>query len=343
MEQCYLLRQVFFLKTDIIRAMSSTSISRRNFLRASSAAALTAAFPVASIASEKPVMPEPKAAVKGPKRGVSFYSYSAEFGFEKNLEDCFEDVYDMGAHGIEILANTHIENYPNPSEAWIEHWWHLCRKYDIQPVEYGHWVDGRVMQTRMLSVDETLEYLTQDMHLAHRLGFTCMRTKMTVKDSELAPIDNWKEVIRRALPLAERLNLVLLPEIHTPSSLKSAFVQEYVDFIKETGTRNFGLNLDFSLFRTTTKDGKTTAASQPEDIIPLLPYIYCLHAKLFHMNDEFDETEIPYKRILQILKDHNWDGYLLSEYEGSDKYDDGYEVGQTLRKQHIMMKRILGA
>ena len=45
---------------------------------------------------------------KGPKRGVSLYSYSAEFGFTKTLEDCFEDVCDMGAHGIEILANTHI-------------------------------------------------------------------------------------------------------------------------------------------------------------------------------------------------------------------------------------------
>ena len=37
---------------------------------------------------------------KGPKRGVALYSYSAEFGFEKDLEECFEDVHDMGAHGI---------------------------------------------------------------------------------------------------------------------------------------------------------------------------------------------------------------------------------------------------
>ena len=32
---------------------------------------------------------------KGPKRGVALYSYSAEFGFEKTLEDCFEDLKDM--------------------------------------------------------------------------------------------------------------------------------------------------------------------------------------------------------------------------------------------------------
>ena len=78
---------------------------------------------------------------KGPKRGVALYSYSAEFGLEKTLEDCFEDVHDMGAHGIEILANTHIENYPYPTEEWVEQWFRLCDKYEVVPVEYGNWID----------------------------------------------------------------------------------------------------------------------------------------------------------------------------------------------------------
>lgn len=60
------------------------------------------------------------------------------------------------------------------------------------------------------------------------------------------------------------------------------------------------------------------------------------------MSDEFEETTIPYKEIIEILKEQNWDGYLLSEYEGADKYEPGYEVGKTLRKQHIMMKRYIG-
>ena len=168
---------------------------------------------------------------------------------------------------------------------------------------------------------------------------------MTVKDGDLAPIDNWQDIIIKALPLAERLGLVMLPEIHTPSSLTEGFINDYVDFIKKTGTKNFGLNIDFSVFRTTRgreTPGQTAHYSKPEDIIPLLPYIYCCHAKLFHMSDDFKETEIPYEEVLKIMIDHNWNGYLLSEYEGSDKYDQGYEVGQTLRKQHIMMKRILG-
>jgi sugar phosphate isomerase/epimerase len=60
------------------------------------------------------------------------------------------------------------------------------------------------------------------------------------------------------------------------------------------------------------------------------------------MSDDFRETTIPYPEIIKIMTENGYDGYLLSEYEGADKYDEGYEVGQTLRKQHIMLKNLLG-
>ena len=113
---------------------------------------------------------------KGPKRGVALYSYSAEFGFEKDLEECFEDVHDMGAHGIEILANIHIENYPYPTQEWVDKWCALLDKYELEPVEYGHWVDSHVLQDRDLTTEESVEFLKRDLRLAHRLGFKILRT-----------------------------------------------------------------------------------------------------------------------------------------------------------------------
>lgn len=284
---------------------------------------------------------------KGPKRGVALYSYSAEFGLTKNLEECFEDIYDMGAHGIEILANTHIENYPHPTDEWVEKWHRLCNKYEIIPVEYGNWIDSHVLGYRDLTVEESIEMLSTDIRLAHRLGFTIMRTKMPVIDHDLNPVTYWREIIKGCLPLAEKLGIVMCPEIHTPSNLKGALVKDYVDFIKETGTKNFGLNIDFSVFRNKFKEGEyrnpAFKPNEPEDLIELIPYIYCCHAKFIHMNDDFEETTIPYPEIIKVLQDHGYNGYLLSEYEGVDKYfDEHYEVGQTLRKQHIMMKRLLG-
>lgn len=283
---------------------------------------------------------------RGPKRGVALYSYSAEFGLEKTLEDCFEDVHDMGAHGIEILANTHIENYPYPTEEWVEQWFRLCDKYEVVPVEYGNWIDSHVLGERDLTTEESYEMLARDIRLAHRLGFSVMRTKMPVISDTLEPVKNWREIIKMALPLAEKLGIKMCPEIHTPTNLKSEMVNDFIAFIEETGTKNFGLNIDFSVFRTEFAEHEyrdpNYVPNKPEDLIPLLPYVYCCHAKFIHMNDAFEETTIPYKEIIEVLKNQNWDGYLLSEYEGADKYDAGYEVGQTLRKQHIMLKNYIG-
>ncbi len=283
---------------------------------------------------------------QGPKRGISLYSYSAEFGMTKNLEDCLEDMYDMGAHGLEILANTHIENYPHPTDAWVDEWFRLLDKYEIVPVEYGNWIDSHILGHRELTSEESYRMLARDIKLAAKLGFTVMRTKMPVIDNDLAPVENWREFIRMALPLAEEYNIRMCPEIHTPTHLKSKMIDDYVEFIEKTGTKHFGLNIDFSVFRTGFGPGEYRnpkyAPSLPEDMIPLIPYLYCCHAKFNHMNDEFEETTIPFGEIIRLLKDHSWDGYLLSEYEGADKYEPGYEVGQTLRRQHIMLKRYLG-
>ena len=280
---------------------------------------------------------------KGPKRGIALYSYSAEYGMTKDLKDCFEDMYDMGAHGLEILANTHIENYPNPTDEWVEEWFRLLDKYEIVPVEYGNWIDSHMLGYRDLTTEESYELLARDMRLAHRLGFTVMRTKMPVISSKLDPVENWREIIKMALPLAEELNIKMCPEIHAPTNLDSEMVRNFVEFIEETGTKNFGLNIDFGVFQNNfdkePPERRHFMGSKPEEIIPLLPYVYCCHAKFNDMSDDFEETTIPYKEVVDIMKEHGWDGYLLSEYEGRDKYDLGYEVGQTLRKHHIMLKR----
>jgi sugar phosphate isomerase/epimerase len=278
---------------------------------------------------------------------VALYSYSAEFGFNKTLEDCFEDVHDMGAHGIEILANTHIENYQYPTDEWVEKWFRLCDKYEVVPVEYGNWIDSHVLGDRDLTTQESVEMLKRDIRLAHRLGFTVMRTKMPVINDLLEPVLNWREIIKGALPLAEELGIRMCPEIHTPSNLKGKLVTDFVDFIKETGTKNFGLNIDLSVFQNrfdvpgVVVFNPDCKHSEPEEIIRLLPYVKCIHAKFNKMDDNFNELTIPYPEILKILVEQGWEGYLLSEYEGENKDVPGF-VSQELRKQHVMMKRILG-
>jgi Xylose isomerase-like TIM barrel len=280
-----------------------------------------------------------------PRRGVSLYSYSGEYGITMTLEDCLLDMYDMGARGLEILANAHIDNYPDPSDEWLARWHALLAKYDIVPVEYGHWVDSRLFSGRELSTKESYESLVRDIRLANRLGFTVMRTKLGVIDEILTPVSNWRDFVEMALPVAEEHDVRMCPELHQPTELSSKIVDDYVDFIEKTGTRHFGLNIDFGVFQLPEGRMKIPALenrpSAPDDMIPLLPYTCVCHAKFTHMTDDLVDPTHDYAAILKVMVDHKWDGYLLSEYEGEGKDVIGHSSDQ-LRRQHVMMRRLLG-
>lgn len=283
----------------------------------------------------------------GAKRGVSVFSYAGDYGVTMQLEDILADIHNMGARGLEILANSHIPDYPHPSEAWVERWFELLNKFDLVPVEYGHWVDSRLYAGRELTTEESLAMLVRDFKIAHMLGFRILRTKLGVIDETLTPVQNWKEFIQAALPYAEKYDVVMCPEIHEPTTLDSAMVQEYIEFIEQTGTKHFGLNIDFGIFREKRlpKDDEKGRPpfrhSRPEELGLYLPYVYCCHAKFIEMSDDLEELYIPYERIVSVLEEHNWDGYLLSEYEGFHRGEPGYASDQVRRHQ-AMLKRLIG-
>jgi sugar phosphate isomerase/epimerase len=64
------------------------------------------------------------------------------------------------------------------------------------------------------------------------------------------------------------------------------------------------------------------------------------------VDELFRETTIPYAEIIKVLKEHNWNGYMLSEWEDPNYFNEGLLtpgfVPEQLRRQHIMMKRLLG-
>ena len=124
---------------------------------------------------------------------------------------------------------------------------------------------------------------------------------MPVINELLEPVRTGGRSSRGALPLAERLGLTMCPEIHIPSNLKGKMVGEYVDFIQETGTRSFALNIDFSVSRTKFEEGEwrdpAFTPNVPEDLIPLLPYVACCHAKCFHVDEDSRRPTCPTGRF----------------------------------------------
>jgi sugar phosphate isomerase/epimerase len=298
-----------------------------------------------------------------PKRGVSVYSYSGLFGVSMTLEDCFKDMRDMGATCVEILSS-HVENYPNPSSQWVDNWFKLLDKHKLEPGGYGHWGETQLYRNRTMTMEEKVNNFVRDFKVAHLLGFKCLRTKVTIVDGPEygAQEPGWQDYILRALDYAEKYDVVMCSEIHRPTTFRAANVHEFLEFIEKTKTKRFGFNVDFGTFQNkfpkeaslidqddeNNPDKKFAPLppgqleySAPEEMIPFLPYVHYCHAKFNYMDENFEEITIPYNEVLNVLIDHGWSSYLVSEYEGPRKDEPDF-VADQLRRHHIMMKRILG-
>ena len=187
------------------------------------------------------VPPAPEGRIK---YGVSTYSYTGDVNTSMTLEDVFAEIADLGATGIEILGEGNIPDYPSPDPAWIDSWHGLVQKYGLTPTNYGSWVDTTRWHDRDLTAEEGAEQLQLDLRLAKQLGFTSVRPKFGVTSWDLDPHPIWQETVERSLDLAAELDVVICPEIHTPTPIKHPVTQGYIDFIEKSGTEHFKLLID---------------------------------------------------------------------------------------------------
>ena len=99
--------------------------------------------------------------------------------------------------------------------------------------------------------------------------------------------------------------------------------------------------------------GFSGPVAQPEDLIPILPYVFSFHGKS-HYNrpkpgcpGQFEDPSFMYEEVIKVLKDNNWDGYICTEFEGQGSCRGNVdqvmvdEVEQV-RRHHEMLRRLIG-
>ncbi|NUO45378.1 MAG: sugar phosphate isomerase/epimerase, partial [Streptomyces sp.] len=170
------------------------------------------------------IVPGPQA-TDGLKYGVSLYSYSGDLYTSMSLQDAMADIADLGATGIEILGEGNIPSYPRPGTEWIRAWHKLLDQYGLTPTNYGSWVDTAMWRDRDLTVQEGQAQLETDLRLAKELGFTSVRPKFGVVSADLEPHPIWRPAVERVLDLAADLDIVICPEIHSPTPIQHPVTQ----------------------------------------------------------------------------------------------------------------------
>ncbi|ARJ04319.1 hypothetical protein GCM10010988_30690 [Cnuibacter physcomitrellae] len=290
----------------------------------------------------------------GPFRyGVSLYSYMTDYGTVMDLETALHSIADLGATGVEILGEGHIPGYPEPTAEWIDRWFALLEQYRLEPTNYGSWIDTRLHSSgpnrRAMTAAEGAAALQRDLRLAKRLGFSFVRPKIGVVSGDLVPDPIWTESVERSLDLAAELDVVICPEIHSPTPIKHEVVDGYVELIQRTGTKHFGLLLDTGIFqdrpiplRPGELPGRRPAfldgiGVDPADVADIAEYVVFIQAKFHDIDDQLEDQQIPWRPVLQALKDAGYTGYLSSEYEGER---EPWRSIEQVRRQHSLIRGI---
>ena len=306
-------------------------ISRNQFLKITGATLGAAAFPFDI--SAKPSSFPPRI-----KLSVSSYSY---WHFKKEkypIEKVIDEAAKVGVEGIDIL-HRQMESEDNVY---------------IQKLKKHAFVNGiafTCLSIHQSFVSPDKEFLAKEIdhtkkciELAAKMGIPCLRLNSgrwgTIKSFDelmkargVEPIlpgytedDGFKwciDSIQRCLPTAEQNGVLLALENHwglcsTPEGqlrIKKAIDSPWLGIMMDTG--NFLEN--------------------PYSKLEMLaPYTNFVQAKTYYGGGEWYSLELDYKRIIDILRKVNYQGYISLEFEG--KEDAATAVPKSIEMLREAMK-----
>lgn len=157
----------------------------------------------------------------------------------------------------------------------------------------------------------------------------------TKEETRVALIDGMTQL----LEYAAKENINVLIENHGLYSSDGAWV---AGIIKELNMSNFGTLPDFGNWCLnekwgSTQDNKCTKAyDRYQGLKDFLPYAKGVSAKSYAFDANGNETLIDYRKMMSIVKDSDFDGYVGIEYEGEALSEpDGIRATKSLLSNYL--------
>lgn len=129
------------------------------------------------------------------------------------------------------------------------------------------------------------------------------------------------DAMSRLAEYAAKLNINIVIENHGLFSSDAALI---AGIIKEVNLPNFGSLPDFGNWCLSAKWGTTQfecdeAYDRYQGVAEFLPYAKAVSAKSYNFNEKGEDTKIDYYRMMKLVKESDYDGYIGIEYEGVEK------------------------
>ncbi len=168
---------------------------------------------------------------------TSLFSFALEWNARQyTLDSLLAETQRRGlGPGLEIIGFQSLPRFPHLSETEVSDVRRLMDRYGFEPACLDANVDVRIRRDRMMSVDETVDYLLPQILLGARLGFPVVRVQMTAKP----------EVLRRLVGPAEKAGVSLGMELHTPYDMFHPAVIALRELYEEIDSPALGFIPDF--------------------------------------------------------------------------------------------------
>ncbi len=169
--------------------------------------------------------------------GLTLYSASAEFraGWF-DFDGLLDRVAQLGiGPGIEIVASQVLPEYPIVSDEFATKWHAAFSTHGFDASSFGANLDMGRRRDRDMTLDEEFEFSEVLFHGAKKLGFPLVRIQSAKP-----------ELLRRLLPVAERLDLKLAYEIHAPMGPNDPAIMKVREVYDELDSPLLGFVADFS-------------------------------------------------------------------------------------------------
>jgi sugar phosphate isomerase/epimerase len=193
------------------------------------------------------------------KVGISFHTFVQEFiSFVYSFEDMMEMASVLGG-GVEIVGPSNHRGFPEVTDEFERAFKSSLDRYGLTPTSYGSYADPFMLPDRDLTPEEIYDYTVLQLKGAAKLGFPVVRLQYFTH-----------VVAGRLVRVAEKLNLKMGYELHTPLTIESPLVMQLREEIAELSSDRLGLIPDFGIFARSISQhhlNMGTRAGVPETIV----------------------------------------------------------------------------
>ena len=250
------------------------------------------------------------------KVGVTLYSYRDLYRQGMTVEEAIEHAASCGAKCIETVDQCNFLEWPHPKLADLFRIKDLIESLGMEWVNWSQYTEEEYSADYRCTEDDLVDQVKESIFHAYILGIPVTRI------TPLPNVDPAKNrVIERCLPFAEKYNVIMGFEIHSPQKpdsfiqLMKQFNSKYLSLVPDYSAWSYAMNLPLDSFR------------------ECLPYTDHIHGKAHAIISEGgDEPNIPYKDLMTVLKDSNYTGSIVAEYEPREHDTDVKKGVESLVK-----------